>query len=272
MCDLLSVNFYKSALHALCDASADFLVGGGYAMAHYTGIERDTKDLDLFVKQSDCPRVLEVLRSAGYDAELVFSHWLAKARQGDRYIDIIFSSGNGVARVDDGWFEHAIPGQVLGVPVSICPVEETIWSKSFILERERYDGADVAHLLRCCGAYLDWKRLLNRFGDHWPVLFSHLALFRFAYPADWNVVPAWVAKELLNRWRKRQPEDKLPANLCRGTLLSREQYLPDVQDGRSIDGRLQPWGTMTQEEIDQWTAAIEESKAQAEPMPQSSVP
>jgi hypothetical protein len=271
MCDLQSVHFYRRAVRALSDASVPFLVGGGYAMAHYTGIERDTKDLDLFVRAHDCERVLSVLRSAGYEAEIVFSHWLAKAHEGGRYVDIIFSSGNGVARVDDMWFDHAIPGQVLGVPVSLCPVEETIWSKSFILERERYDGADVAHLLRCCGAYLDWQRLLDRFAEHWPVLFSHLALFRFAYPADWNVVPAWVLKELLKRWRK-EPDEQLPANLCRGTLLSREQYLSDVRDGSSIDGRLRPWGSLTQEEIDQWTAAIEDSKTKADPVPQGSMP
>ena len=27
-------------------------------------------------------------------------------------------------------------------------MEESLWQKAFIMERERYDGADVAHLLR----------------------------------------------------------------------------------------------------------------------------
>jgi hypothetical protein len=28
----------------------EYLVGGGYAMAHYTGIARNTKDLDIFIR------------------------------------------------------------------------------------------------------------------------------------------------------------------------------------------------------------------------------
>ena len=110
--------------------------------------------------------------SAGYETELVFSHWLAKIRSPEGFIDVIFSSGNGVATVDDGWFEHATRGRVLGVPVKIAPAEETIWSKAFVMERERYDGADVAHLILAHGERLDWKRLLARFGPHWRVLLA----------------------------------------------------------------------------------------------------
>jgi hypothetical protein len=29
------------------------------------------------------------------------------------------------------------------VPVIFCPPEEMIWSKAFVMERERYDGADA---------------------------------------------------------------------------------------------------------------------------------
>jgi hypothetical protein len=46
--------------------------------------------------------------------------------------------------------------------------------------------------------------------------------------------------------------------ICNGTLLSREQYLDDVEKCGYWDGRLEPVGRMTQEEIDIWTAAIDE--------------
>ncbi len=70
----------------------------------------------------------------------------------------------------------------MDVEVLLAPPEEMIWSKSFVLERERYDGADVNHLLHACGESLDWERLLHRFDRYWEVLFSHLLLFQFAYP------------------------------------------------------------------------------------------
>jgi len=47
------------------------------------------------------------------------------------------------------------------------------------MERERYDGADIAHILRARAADLDWERLLERFAGHWHVLLSHLILFEY---------------------------------------------------------------------------------------------
>jgi hypothetical protein len=33
--------------------------------------------------------------------------------------------------------------------------EEVIWSKAFVTERERYDGADIMHVLLACAETLD---------------------------------------------------------------------------------------------------------------------
>jgi len=136
-------SFYLRALHSLHHADIDFLVGGAYALEHYTGISRDTKDLDVFVRPEDCERVLAAFAESGFDTELTFPHWLGKARAGSEMVDVIFSSGNGCARVDDEWFQHGVADEVMGVPVRLIPVEEMIWSKGLIMERERFDGADV---------------------------------------------------------------------------------------------------------------------------------
>ena len=92
---------------------------------------------------------------------------LGKGYRGEDFVDVIFSSGNGVARVDEEWFERAVAEEVLGYPTRLIPAEEMIWSKAFVQERERFDGADIAHLIRSRGEGLDWERLLRRFGRHW---------------------------------------------------------------------------------------------------------
>jgi len=172
----------------------------------------------------------------------------------DQYIDVVFSSGNGVVRVDDRWFLHAMPAEVFGLPVSLCPPEELLWSSSFVQERERYDGAAVLHLLHAQGANLDWNRLLERFGDNWPVLLSYLILFQFVYPDRRANVPELVMNDLTDRLQCQQPE---PDNrLCRGTLLSREQYLFDVDQLGYTDARLRPHGAMTPQQAEIWTRAI----------------
>jgi hypothetical protein len=234
-----------------------FLVGGGVAMDAYCGIRRFTKDLDIFVLPEDVPRALDVCSRAGFRTEVPFPHWLAKAYGDEReFIDVIFNSGNGVALVDVEWFDHAPQARVLGVGVALCPPEETIWSKAFVMERERFDGADVAHLLLACGPCIDWPRLVRRFGEHWRVLLAHLVLFGYVYPDEAACVPPTVMRSLLERLAGEAPSDRNPGGrTCRGTLLSREQYLPDLGRGWR-DARLPPIGSMSAEAVDRWTAAI----------------
>lgn len=248
--------FYRHVLETLDAAGVPFLVGGAYAFACCTGIERQTKDLDLFLRRSDYDRAEQALRKAGYQTTLAYPHWLAKVYAGDDFIDLIFNSGNGVTEVDDDWFRHAGEVILLGHRVKVSPVEEMLWSKAFIMERERYDGADVAHLLKARARDIDWHRLLARFDGHWRVLMSHLVLFGFIYPDERALIPAWVMKRLLDRIRQEletlPPQDKV----CEGTLLSREQYLTDVEQQGYQDGRAAPHGTMTEEQIALWTDAI----------------
>jgi hypothetical protein len=140
--------FYVRTLAVLNEAGVPYLVGGAYALAKHAGIERHTKDLDIFVRRGDRDAILRALELAGYRTEFSFPHWLAKAYGDDGFIDVIYSSGNGVVKVDEEWFSHASDGEILGVPVRLCPAEEIIWSKGYVQERERFDGADIAHLIR----------------------------------------------------------------------------------------------------------------------------
>lgn len=251
-----TAGFYRNVLETLNTEGVPFLVGGAFAFACFTGIQRNTKDLDLFIRRADYERVEHALRHTGYSTDLTFPHWLAKVHSGAAFVDLIFNSGNGVSPVDDGWFDHAPAAQVLGVPVRISPVEEAIWSKAFIMERERYDGADVAHLMRAYGEKLDWQRLLNRFGPHWRVLLSHLVLFGFIYPGERALVPAWLMDHLMERLRRESTRPPPDTELCAGTLLSREQYLHDVEQAGLTDARITPLSTMTPEDVAEWTHAI----------------
>src|SRR5215475_4294406 len=57
---------------------------------------------------------------------------------------------------------------------ALLPTRRNTLSKSYVMERERYDGADIVHLLHACSAQFDWHRLLERFGAHWRVLLNYL--------------------------------------------------------------------------------------------------
>jgi hypothetical protein len=248
---------HRRALALVASTRLPFVVGGGYALRHYAADVRDTKDLDIFVHRRDALDLLDRLAAAGFETTLAFPHWLGKARIGSAHVDIIYSSGNGLAEVDDDWFTHSVRAAVLGLPVHLCPVEEMIWSKAFVMERERYDGADVSHLISACHRQIDWWRLVERFGDHWRVLLSHLTLFGFIYPGERTSVPAEVMRELGRRLEDESRRPEPVGRICRGTLLSREQYLTDVCHWGYADGRLWPHGSMTAADVAHWTAAID---------------
>jgi hypothetical protein len=250
-------DFYRRAMTTLQERNLPFLVGGAYAYARYTGVVRHTKDFDIFVRPRDYERILETLAGMGCDIEHSFAHWLGKAHCGEHFVDVIFSSGNGVAKVDDLWFEHAVDEEVLGISTKLIPAEEMIWSKSFIMERERFDGADVAHLLLHCADTLDWQRLTYRFGANgdWRVLLSHLVLFGYIYPGEARRIPDHVLETLVERLHRREGDVPAENRLCRGTILSRSQYLIDLERWGFKDARLRPVGNMSPEEIHDWTEA-----------------
>jgi hypothetical protein len=249
--------FYRQVIGVLNRNFAPFLVGGGFAMEFYTGIGRSIKDLDIFICRTQLERVFSVLNEAGFRTEITFSHWLAKVFSDENFIDIIFSSGNGLCEVDEAWFKHAAPGQVFGFPVKFCPPEEMIWSKAFVMERERYDGGDIAHLLLKCGPNLDWRRLLDRFGPHWRVLLSHLILFGYVYPSERLHVAPDLLRTLIRRLEGEidvMADENTP---CNGPLLSRAQYRVDVEKLGYRDARIAPEGKMSQRETLDWTAAAD---------------
>jgi len=246
--------FYRHSMEILNDAQVPYLVAGAYALERYTGVARHTKDFDLFVRPSDANRALEALARAGYSTDMTSDLWIGKAFQDDLYVDIIFRSGNGVQEVTDTWFEHAVDGEVLGMEARLCPAEEIIWMKAFIMDRERYDGADIAHLLRARVEDLDWPRLLANFGAHGRVLLAHLTLFGYIYPTEASRLPRDMMDELLDRLSTEihTPPPQPPAGsqpVCRGTLLSRTQYLIDVEQWGYKDGRLLPEGNLTEQQV-----------------------
>ena len=249
--------FFAEVIRLFIESGIPFMVGGGYALKRHTGLGRAPRDLDLFVTPTDARRVLKHFESLGYRTELTFPHWLGKIYRGKAYVDVIFSSGNGVATVDESWFGHAVEGSVLGHPVFLCPPEEIIWSKAYVMERERFDGADVIHLILARGPEMDWQRLVERFRPHPLVLLSHVVLFLFVYPSEAERIPAWVWDTLIGALERERRESVDAPHVCRGTLLSRSAYLDALARGYR-DARLRPDGTMKTKDIVTWTRAARE--------------
>src|SRR5947208_6640778 len=251
---------HRRSVVALHDAGIPFLIGGAYVVEVYAGVSRQTKDFDLYLRPQHVDLALQAFKRAGYKTERTFPHWLAKAERGRDCIDLIFRAGNGLCEVDDSWFERAHNSEFLGMQVKLCAPEEMIWMKAYIMERERFDGADIAHILQSCAEKLDWPHLVRRFGPDWRVLLSHLVLFGYIYPSERDKIPAAIMDDLIGRLQNESPGQE---HVCRGTLLSRKQYLVDVRKWGFHDARLEKRVHMDSEDIAQWTRAI--AKDEKEP-------
>lgn len=227
--------FYKEVLAILIRNKIQFLVGGTYAVKKYTGIERDTKDLDIFCKAGDYPRIIKLFSDMGYRTHVNDERWLAKVQFKHYYVDFIFNSNLGVFPVDNTWFKNAPIAKLFGLKVKLIPLEELIWSKSFRMGRKRFEGPDVNHLILKKGKDIDWRHLLNRMEPYWEILFAHILMFRFVYPSKRNMVPKWLMKNLITRLKEqlsiRPPHDQV----CRGSLLSQKQYNIDINRWGFLD-------------------------------------
>ena len=228
---------YRRALRALNDRAIPYVVAGAYAIYEHTGIYRQTKDLDLFVEPSVVLPAAHALHAAGFVMRLEDLHWLAKATIGDRFVDLIYGMGNGVAFIDEHWYAHSRPSVLAAQPVRIAPAEELIWHRLFIHERHRHDMSDIQHLLLCVGDTLDWGRLLTRVGPHWPLLLAQLQMFSYVYPGYRSNVPALVMEQLIEQARADIGRDEEEADVTRGTLISRFSFAIDVREWGFCDPR-----------------------------------
>ena len=223
-----AVDFYVESLRLLNESGIPFLLSGTYALACYTGITRPTKDLDIFCKVSDAPRILAFFKSKGYEIEVEDERWIGKVWRGEHFFDVIFNISSASLPVNDDWFREAYEVEVYGSTVRITPPTEFILSKLFIQDRYRYDGADVVHVILNKHEEIDWHRLMTAMELYWELLFIHILNFRFIYPTKRDHIPRWVFDELLERI---QAQAELPPggiDICRGRLLSPRDYITDI--------------------------------------------
>lgn len=224
-------SLFREVLTALEEQHVPYAVSGAFALRQHTGICRFTKDLDLFMTACTCVRVLPYLRKRGFQCEVRDPVWLAKARKDGFFVDLITGMSNGVFAVEDSWIERARPAVVHGIETRVLAPEELVASKIFVTRRERFDGADIAHVIYGTYPKFDWDRELQLVGEHWEMLLWSLLLFRYVYPAQTYFIPAAVWSELLQRFERAiaRPD---PQAKFRGSLVDENMFAIDLNEWR----------------------------------------
>jgi Nucleotidyl transferase of unknown function (DUF2204) len=173
-----------------------FAIGGGIANIAYTGAWRDTKDLDLFILERDRDAMTHILTDLGlrdfYDQRPYDRSWIYRGYIDDQIVDLIWAMANHRARVDEVWVEAGPQMEIEGEEFHIIPPEETLWTKLYVLQRERCDWPDAINLIGAIGTQLDWERLLARLGPDTALLAGLLSVFAWVCPGRASALPAWI--------------------------------------------------------------------------------
>ena len=201
---------YLSAIAAFREAGLTFMVGGGFAFAAFTGRWRDTKDIDFYIRPQDRQRAIGALGQAGfvdyfrrkpYDRQ-----WIYRSTRSGVIVDVIWSMANQRAEVDESWFARSRFVRIRGEKLSLLPLEEMIWCKLYILQRDRCDWTDVFNLIFAAGEHMNWDVLIDRLEDDLPLLQSVLTVYSWVCPEKAAALPDKLWRRLrLHKIRKANP-------------------------------------------------------------------
>jgi hypothetical protein len=220
---------FVEVLTLMNERQIPYVVSGAFALQQHTGIWRNTKDLDLFMAPGDVPRALEELGKGGFETEICDPVWLCKVHRGEYFVDLITGMSNAVIGVSPSWIEHAVDAEIVGIPSKVLAAEELIASKLFVTRRERFDGADIVHVIHGTKGKIDWSRVLELVGEHWGIVLWAMVFFQYTYPANSEYIPRSVWDDLLGRLRG-EIDNPNPKAHFRGSLLDENMFAIDVHE------------------------------------------
>jgi hypothetical protein len=222
-------SLFRDFLQIFEEQGIPFAVSGAFALQQHTGICRFTKDLDIFLSPEAARDGLALLEEKGYECEVCDPVWLAKAHRDGYFVDLITGMSNGVMTVDESWIARSYPATVLGIGTKVLAPEELIASKLFVTRRERFDGADIVHIIYALRGQLGWNRILELAGANWEMVLWALVLYRYVYPAGSDYVPSAIWEDLLSRF-VREIRSPNPNAKFRGSLIDDKMFAIDVEE------------------------------------------
>jgi hypothetical protein len=187
---------YRRVAEEAREAGVLFAFGGAFATAVYTGELRNTKDFDFYIRPQDREAMVAATARAGlrdhFDRLPYDRSWIYRASDGDVLVDAIWAMANQRAEVDSSWLTRGPLVEIRGYQVRAIPIEELIWSKLYVLQRDRTDWGDVLNLVAAQITSIDWNHLLDRLADDAPLLTAALSVFAWLDPARAEGIPAIV--------------------------------------------------------------------------------
>lgn len=191
---------YACVLDRLCQSGVEFSLGGGLALGYYTGFLRRSKDLDIYIRPEDRDVVVSAMDVCGLEDYFVHleydRQWIYRGYRDGVIVDAIWAMANRRTWVDEQWIRGGPLVQLCGQTFRVMPPEELIWSKLYVLQRDRCDWPDILNLLYATGAQLNWDHLFDRVEDDLPLVKGLLSVFSWVAPERAASIPRRVWLQL----------------------------------------------------------------------------
>ena len=219
---------YKSVIRGAREADVPFALGGALALGTYTGKFRNTKDIDLYILKRDRARMVQVMSGLGltdyYETLPYDRDWIYRGYKDGVIVDAIWEMANHHAEVDERWIKAGPTVEIDGEVMHVLPPEELIWSKLYVLQRDRCDWPDVLNLIHAAGPAIDWRHLIQRVGNDRPLLKGVLSVFSWICPRQARALPSslWQAIGLP---RPEAEEEVVSNDHTRADLLDSRPWL-----------------------------------------------
>lgn len=152
----------KRAAAALRDAEIEFMLGGGLAAWARGGPPTD-HDVDLYLREDDAERALDVLEDAGMTVERPPEEWLFKAHDGPILVDVIFRPAGGP--IGDEHFARAETMEVGAQAVLVASTDDILVSKLLAISEQEPNFQPVIELARALREQIDWRFVRSRSKD-----------------------------------------------------------------------------------------------------------
>jgi hypothetical protein len=173
-----------------------FALGGGLAQGVYTGRLRSSKDLDIYVTPENRDALVRTVSDCGltdyFEVKEYVRDWIYRAHRDEIIVDVIWAMANRRAQVDERWVMAGPSIELFGEHVRVVPVEELIWSKLYVMQRDRCDWPDIFNVIYCTASTLDWQHLMNRVAEDQPLVKGVLSIFSWVCPARAAAIPRQV--------------------------------------------------------------------------------
>lgn len=221
---------YGQLLDAAARAGIRLAIGGGLATSAYSGYVRNTKDMDLYVVEPDQKKLMKLMSEQGfaeYNAVDYDPTWSYRGSRRGFVVDLLWRMLNGRGAVDEVWTSMGWELSVDGFTLRLIPPEELIWSKLYILRRERADWPDILNIIYAQGPAMDWDRLLTKIGDDVAVLAAIMSLFCWMCPGRAAALPDWIWKKLGLSLCPGSADDGPLTDRSRTALFKADDWFPE---------------------------------------------